>query len=107
LSGVAATGVLLARDDGDDDDFSAGSRSRSLDRSRDMTTANRSNSRDRSRDRTGDGVGAETAELIAACLAYESSQRPAAAEVTQELERLVAEQPRRPVLSRFRIRPRL
>jgi eukaryotic-like serine/threonine-protein kinase len=52
-------------------------------------------------------VDAETAELIAACLAYESRQRPAAAEVAQELERLVAELPQRPVLSRFRIRPRL
>jgi eukaryotic-like serine/threonine-protein kinase len=48
----------------------------------------------------------EAAELISACLAYEPDERPAAAEVAQELERLVAELPQRPVLSRFRIRPR-
>jgi eukaryotic-like serine/threonine-protein kinase len=48
----------------------------------------------------------ETAELIAACLAYEPERRPAAAEVVRELERLIAELPQRPVLSRFRMRPR-
>jgi serine/threonine protein kinase len=48
----------------------------------------------------------EAAELIAACLALAPEQRPTAAEVAGELERLVAELPQRPVLSRFRIRPR-
>ena len=50
-------------------------------------------------------VDLETAELVAACLAFEPDDRPTAAEVAQELERLVAELPQRPVLSRFRIRP--
>jgi hypothetical protein len=38
-------------------------------------------------------------------LAYEPEDRPTAAEVTHQLEHLVAAVPQRPVLSRFRIRP--
>ncbi|MGH3012931.1 MAG: protein kinase domain-containing protein, partial [Gaiellaceae bacterium] len=48
----------------------------------------------------------EAAELITACLAFEPERRPTAAEVAEELEHLVAAVPQRPVLSRFRIRPR-
>lgn len=51
--------LVVAREDDDDDDDTSDSadRSRSNDRSRDMTSRDRSHSRDRSRDRTGDGVG--------------------------------------------------
>jgi serine/threonine protein kinase len=49
----------------------------------------------------------EVAELILACLAFEPEQRPAAREVAQALESLVDALPQRPVLRRFRIRPRL
>jgi eukaryotic-like serine/threonine-protein kinase len=49
----------------------------------------------------------ETAELITACLAYEPKRRPAAAAVAQTLEGLVDALPQRPVLRRFRIRPRI
>jgi eukaryotic-like serine/threonine-protein kinase len=52
-------------------------------------------------------VEAEIAELIGACLAYEPERRPAAAEVAQTLEGLVDALPQRPVLRRFRIRPRI
>lgn len=51
-------------------------------------------------------VEPEVAQLVEACLAFEPERRPAAAEVADELERLVAEVPQRPVLSRFRVRPR-
>jgi len=50
-------------------------------------------------------VDSEVAELVLACLAFEPDERPTAAEVASELERLVADLPQRPVLSRFRIRP--
>lgn len=45
------------------------------------------------------------AELIEACLAFEPHRRPTAAEIAGALELLVDNLPRRPVLSRFRIRP--
>jgi eukaryotic-like serine/threonine-protein kinase len=49
----------------------------------------------------------EVAELILACLAFEPERRPAAAEAAQALEGLVDALPQRPVLRRFRIRPRI
>ena len=51
-------------------------------------------------------VEPEVGDLILACLAFEPDERPAAAEAAEQLERLVDGLPRRPVLSRFHIRPR-
>ncbi|HEU4450500.1 MAG TPA: serine/threonine-protein kinase [Gaiellaceae bacterium] len=51
-------------------------------------------------------VEPEVAELVLACLAFDPDGRPDAAEVAEELERLVDELPKQPVLSRFRIKPR-
>lgn len=51
-------------------------------------------------------VGPKIAELIAACLAFEPERRPTAAEAVEELEGLVADIPQRPIMSRFRVRPR-
>jgi eukaryotic-like serine/threonine-protein kinase len=50
-------------------------------------------------------VPPDLAELIEACLAFEPDRRPSAGEVAGALELLVDGLPRRPVLSRFRIRP--
>ena len=46
------------------------------------------------------------AELIDACLERDPAARPTPAELAGELERLVDTLPKRPVLSRFRVRPR-
>jgi eukaryotic-like serine/threonine-protein kinase len=51
-------------------------------------------------------VSGEFATVIDACLQPDPAQRPLPAEVAAELEALVDALPRRPVLSRFRIRPR-
>jgi eukaryotic-like serine/threonine-protein kinase len=48
----------------------------------------------------------ELAALIFACLDPDPAARPAPAELAADLERLVDGLPKRPVLSRFRIRPR-
>lgn len=57
-------------------------------------------------DPLGQPVPPELAVLIGACLDPEPAERPAAAELAAQLEHLVAALPKRPVLSRFRIRPR-
>lgn len=61
-------------------------------------------------DREPDPLGREVppglAALILACLDHSPSSRPQPVELATELEGLVAELPTRPVLSRFRIRPR-
>jgi eukaryotic-like serine/threonine-protein kinase len=51
-------------------------------------------------------VPADVAHLVLACLEPEPDGRPTPAEVAAELERLVDALPKRPSLSRFRIRPR-
>jgi serine/threonine protein kinase len=52
-------------------------------------------------------VSPEVAAVIEACLAFEPEQRPTAADVAEALEPLVDGLPRRPVLRRFRIQPRI
>lgn len=54
----------------------------------------------------GPPVPVELAGVIESCLAPDPAARRAAAELAAELEQLVAGMPARPVLSRFRIRPR-
>jgi eukaryotic-like serine/threonine-protein kinase len=61
---------------------------------------------DQAPDPLGSPVPPELAALVQACLRADPAERPAPAELAAELERLVDALPRRPVLSRFRIRPR-
>ena len=51
-------------------------------------------------------VSPAVAEVIEACLHPEPSDRPAPSALAAQLEALVDKLPRRPVLSRFRVRPR-
>jgi eukaryotic-like serine/threonine-protein kinase len=51
-------------------------------------------------------VPPELAALISACLAPDPAARPAPAQLGAQVEHLIAALPKRPVLSRFRIRPR-
>jgi serine/threonine protein kinase len=57
-------------------------------------------------DRLDDYVPFEFGELVHACLQPDPEARPVPADLAAELERQVDALPRRPVLSRFRIRPR-
>lgn len=50
-------------------------------------------------------VSPAVAELVLACLEPDPAERPVAADVAAELEHLVDDLPRRPVLRRFRVRP--
>jgi eukaryotic-like serine/threonine-protein kinase len=51
-------------------------------------------------------VSRPLAELVESCLAFDPSDRPGPAALAADLELLVDSLPRRPVLSRFRVRPR-